>query len=200
MNSYHLRCGQQVGAPGSGQQTAKHSPCQPVILTSTCCRVASLSSGSDHINAVPHRPLKICLFRSRFDCGAEGSFCLRAVPVELFSSDQSLVSLCGSSKRPAKHTGKVRHAFYVLLSFSGNQRECSPAGMRLPLLSLSQLLQTAVCFGNALLDCLCCVDLNKDARAGESTGCSVCRKPQWNASCLPAECLHCELLRTSKPT
>lgn len=35
--------------------------------------VALLSSGSDHISGVYFYPLSVCLLRSRFDCGAEGS-------------------------------------------------------------------------------------------------------------------------------
>lgn len=74
----------------------------------------------------------------RSDCKAEGFSCLQAVPVEvLSSSDQSPVSLCGSSNTPAKQTGSVRPAFSLLLSFSVDQRECSPAGLSLPLCSLS---------------------------------------------------------------
>lgn len=69
-----------------------------------------------------------------------------------------------------------------------DQRECSPAGISLPLLSLSQLLQTAVCFGDThcwivfatwMLIWMCAL--------GKAPGCSVCCKPQWNASRLPDE-------------
>lgn len=116
--------------------------CDPSIYVH---HVAVLSSGSDHINRVYFHPLSACLFRSRFDCGAEGSSCLQAVPVEVFSSDQSPASLCGSSNRPAKQTGYVRHAFRSLSSFSVDQRECSPAGVSL-LLFISPVADCN-CFG-----------------------------------------------------
>lgn len=138
--------------------------CDPSIYVH---HVALLSSGSDHINRVRFHPLSACLFRSRFDCGAEGSSCLQAVPVEVFSSsDRSPASLCGSSNRPARQTGYVRHAFRLLSSSSVDQRECSPAGVSLPPFSLSPQLQAAVVLGDTLPDCLRHVDVNMDVRAG----------------------------------
>lgn len=103
--------------------------CDPSIYVH---HVALLSSGSFLLSSEHLSLLK------RSDCKAEGFSCLRAVPVEvLSSSDQSPVSLCGSSNTPAKQTGSVRPAFSLLLSFSVDQRECSQAGLSLPLCSLS---------------------------------------------------------------
>lgn len=77
--SYHLRCGQQ---PPSKQNLQDYMPnCDPSIYVH---HVASLCSGSDNINGVYFHPLSVCLLRSRIDCGAEGSSCLQAVPVEVF--------------------------------------------------------------------------------------------------------------------
>lgn len=133
---------------------------------------ALLSSGSDHIVAYFHP-----LFRRRSAFRAEGPSCLQAVPVEVFSSsDQSPVSLCASSNRPAKQTGSVRHAFRLLLSSSVDQRECSPAGLSLPPFSLSPQLQTAVVLGDTLLDCLCLLRMwIWMCSLGNAPGCSVHR-------------------------
>lgn len=66
--------------------------------------VALLSSG---IDGVYFHPLHICFFESRVDCGAEGSFCLEALPVEVSSSAQSLTVrpfVGRPAHQPSRHT------------------------------------------------------------------------------------------------
>lgn len=140
----------------------------------------------------------------RSDCKAEGFSCLRAVPVEvLSSSDQSPVSLCGSSNTPAKQTGSVRPAFSLLLSFSVDQRECSPAGLSLPLRSLSPQLQTAVVFGwhitGLSLPCeygCVCWGERQGARYTVTSEECIISSPQNTSLC---SFLYCERLRTMQP-
>lgn len=155
MSSYHLK------------GVASEYECRPstIVCWSTdpgmyVHHVALQSSGGDRINRIYFHPLSVRLPRSGFECGAEGSSCLQAVPVEVFSSsDQSPASLCGSSNRPAKQR-LSQTCFLLTFVFL-----CWPEGMLSSWTTFASLFISAVadcsCFGwHTLLDCFRHVHVN----------------------------------------
>lgn len=171
--SYHLRCSQIQGPAKTHQSLPERIPnCDPSIYIR---HKALLSSGSDHVNAVYFHPLSICLFSRLF----LWSFSPLITP---------LVSLCGLSNRPSVKTCQCRCAKFLLFSLYVDRRECFTAAISLPLLSSLYLYLSCsrLCFGDTMLDSLCSRKMLTWRRA---PGCTVCCKPQWNASCRTVECV-----------
>lgn len=138
-------------------------------------------------------PLCICLFTSRLDWGVACSSC-QAVPVEVASPHQSLVSLCVSSNKPSRADMRSQPCFFAYFCLPAVTRgKSSPAGRSLPPLPLSQLLQTAVCLGDTHSWIV-----NMDLHSGESTRyVSVCVSPlsvSHNSKAMRASAIKCELV------
>lgn len=127
----------------------------------------------------------------------------RLFPVEVSSSAQSLTSLCGSSKTPAKQTRYVKHAFRLLLSSWGEGMRSSWDKFSSPLFisavaDCSLFWMTHGWIASATWMWVCVAVWGKHQGVQYAVNLTGTHHVSL-LNIFPCACLHCKLLRTMQP-